>query len=84
MLKRQDVIIEATGRWQSPHTKIRYPSGWRLRIPGQQLAVEIVPLIDDQELNVSVRYWEGAVRIAGTKQGQPVSGRGYVELAGYR
>ncbi|WP_020563745.1 lipocalin-like domain-containing protein [Methylosarcina fibrata] len=84
MLKKRDVIIEETGQWQSPGTKIRYPSGWRLRIPGRQLAVEIVPLIDDQELNVSVRYWEGAVRIAGTKEGLPVSGRGYVELAGYR
>jgi predicted secreted hydrolase len=84
MLKRQDVIIEETGQWLSPHTKIRYPSGWRLRVPGQRLAVEIVPLIDDQELNVSVRYWEGAVKISGTKQGQPISGRGYVELAGYR
>ena len=35
----------------------------------------------NQELDVSVRYWEGAVRVEnpdGTLQG-----RGYVELTGY-
>lgn len=84
MLKGQDVIIKETGHWRSPHTKIRYPSGWQFSVPSQQLEVEIVPLINDQELNVSVRYWEGAVKIAGMKQGRSVSGRGYVELAGYR
>jgi predicted secreted hydrolase len=32
---------------------------------------------------VSVRYWEGAVRVEGTREGRPVQGRGYVELTGY-
>jgi predicted secreted hydrolase len=32
---------------------------------------------------VTVLYWEGAVRIQGTRAGQPVTGRGYVELTGY-
>jgi predicted secreted hydrolase len=83
-LKRHDVIIKETDHWQSPRTKIRYPSRWQLMIPSQGLAVDVVPLLNDQELNVSVRYWEGAVRITGTKQGRSISGRGYVELAGYQ
>ncbi|MGZ8196692.1 MAG: lipocalin-like domain-containing protein [Methylosarcina sp.] len=83
-LKERDVVIKETDHWQSPHTKIRYPARWQLMIPSQRLEVDIVPLLNDQELNVSVRYWEGAVRIAGTKQGQSISGRGYVELAGYQ
>ena len=37
----------------------------------------------DQELDVSVRYWEGAVRIEGTVDGETVSGHGYVEMTGY-
>jgi predicted secreted hydrolase len=54
-----------------------------LSVPSQALELEIVPLINDQELNVSYRYWEGAVKVTGTKQGRPISGQGYVELAGY-
>ena len=34
-------------------------------------------------MNVSVRYWEGAVRIEGTARSAPVSGVGYVEMTGY-
>jgi predicted secreted hydrolase len=82
-LKAQDAAVEVLATWTSPHSKIRYPSSWRLSVPGQQLELDVVPLINDQELNVSVRYWEGAVSVKGTKNGRPVSGQGYVELTGY-
>ena len=78
------VTTTALDHWTSPHSKITYPSRWRLSVPSQQLEVEIVPLINDQELNVSYRYWEGAVSVKGTKNGRPISGQGYVELAGYK
>jgi predicted secreted hydrolase len=83
-LKKDDVTIKALDSWKSPHSNITYPSLWRLAVPGQNLEVEIVPLINDQELNVSYRYWEGAVSVNGTKNGKPISGQGYVELAGYK
>ena len=82
-LKKDDVAIKNLDSWKSPHSEITYPSRWRLTVPGQSLDVEIVPLINDQELNVSYRYWEGAVSVNGTKNGKPISGQGYVELAGY-
>ncbi len=34
--------------------------------------------IKDQEMRLSLEYWEGAVRVSGT-----VAGQGYVELTGY-
>jgi predicted secreted hydrolase len=34
-------------------------------------------------LFTTVRYWEGAVDVTGTREGAPVDGRGYVELTGY-
>ncbi len=83
-LKKDDVTIKNLDTWESPHSKITYPSRWHLAVPVQNLEVEIVPLINDQELNVSYRYWEGAVSVNGTKNGKPVSGQGYVELAGYK
>ena len=83
-LKKDDVTIKNLDTWKSPHSKITYPSRWHLAVPVQNLEVEIVPLINDQELNVSYRYWEGAVSVNGTKNGKSISGQGYVELAGYK
>ena len=82
-LKDHDATITTLDSWKSPHSEITYPSRWRLSVSSQALELEIVPLINDQELNVSYRYWEGAVKVTGTKQGKPISGQGYVELAGY-
>jgi predicted secreted hydrolase len=48
-----------------------------------QLALEIEPRLDNQELNLSVRYWEGAVQADGRAGGERVTGQGYLELAGY-
>jgi len=78
-----DVTIKPLANWRSPHSGITYPSQWRLSVPSRHIDVEIASLINDQELNVSYRYWEGAVSIEGTKNGKAISGRGYVELAGY-
>ena len=83
-LKVKDVTIKILDKWESPHSKITYPSKWRLTIPGQNLDIDVVPLINDQELNVRYRYWEGAVSVNGTKNGKPISGQGYVELTGYK
>ncbi|MGZ8956057.1 MAG: lipocalin-like domain-containing protein [Methylovulum sp.] len=82
-LKYHDANITTLDSWKSPHSEITYPSRWRLSVPSQALELEIVPLINDQELNVSYRYWEGAVKVIGTKKGKPITGQGYVELAGY-
>lgn len=70
-------------RWRSPRGGAPYPARWRLAIPSEALEVEIVPLLADQELDLAVRYWEGAVRLAGRSGGASVGGRGYVELTGY-
>jgi predicted secreted hydrolase len=77
-LNRSDFQLQVLDRWQSPRSGASYPAGWRLRIPSQQLDLRIEPLLADQELDVSFRYWEGAVRIEGSSQGQ-----GYVEMTGY-
>ena len=82
-LGRDDVGLEVLGRWESPRKGAAYPSRWRLRVPGEDLALEVEPLLADQELMLSVHYWEGAVRVQGTRRGQPVGGHGYVELTGY-
>ncbi len=78
------IQIAVQETWQSPHTGIVYPSGWRLTVPAEALVLEIEPLLRDQELySTAVVYWEGAVRFSGTHHDAPLSGSGYVELTGY-
>jgi predicted secreted hydrolase len=82
-LGADDFTLTTLETWTSPHSGARYPARWRLRIPAIGLDVEISPLLADQELNLSYAYWEGAVSVEGEKDGQPLSGEGYMELSGY-
>ena len=82
-LGASDFAIEVLDEWRSPHTGTAYPARWRLRVPSLDADLEIAPRLPDQELVLSVRYWEGAVAVAGTLSGEPVTGLGYVELTGY-
>jgi predicted secreted hydrolase len=52
-------------------------------VAAEDLALEVEPLLADQALHLSVRFWEGAVRVSGTACGRPVQGSGYLELTGY-
>jgi predicted secreted hydrolase len=82
-LTSDQVALEVTHVWVSPLDGTTYPAGWDLSVPDQDLALSIEPLFPDQELNLTFRYWEGAVRVLGTRGGREVEGRGYVELTGY-
>jgi predicted secreted hydrolase len=82
-LTSQDVVLSATDRWLSPGG-VSYPSGWRLRIPSRGIDLSVTPKVKAQLMDVSVKYWEGAVAIEGVRNRTKVSGSGYAELAGYR
>jgi predicted secreted hydrolase len=82
-LNQSDFSIGSLSNRTSPATDIRYPSRWRLKVREAGLDLEITPLLPDQELDLSFRYWEGAVSITGSSGGDPVTGQGYVELTGY-
>ncbi len=81
-LERDDIEITMLDTWNSPEGGT-YPSRWRLRSPGLGLDVTVTPVMADQELFTTVRYWEGAVDVVGSRNGRRLSGRGYVELTGY-
>jgi predicted secreted hydrolase len=79
-----ELTLESTGSWTSPIDATVYPSGWRIAIPSRGWDLAIEPRIPDQELDLSFRYWEGAVSVDGTGEGgASTRGRGYVELTGY-
>ena len=74
-------------RWASPTTNASYPVEWRIDAPGQNLALTVKAALDAQEMHAGlqsgVAYWEGAVDVGGTRNGRPVTGRGYLEMTGY-
>ncbi len=81
-LEAAQLNLEVLDRWRT-EDGVTYPSRWRLRIPSKKLDLLITPRLQDQELRLSVRYWEGAVTVEGTCAGEPISGQGYTELTGY-
>lgn len=87
LLLAEDVNIEVLNQWESNQSNSVYPASWNIRIPKHKLELNVEPLIPNQENNLTVRYWEGAVSVSGTKHlptgKKPIDGYGYVELAGY-
>ena len=81
-LRADDVQITVADTWASPEGG-EYPSRWTLRVPRFDLDVTVTPVLADQELFTTVRYWEGAVDVTGVSGAATISGRGYVELTGY-
>jgi predicted secreted hydrolase len=61
--------------------------GWTIAVPGEQIALTVNTPLENQELattGAGVSYWEGMVRVTGTARGAAVSGRGYLEMTGYK
>lgn len=82
-LDAEAVLVDVLAHWTSPRGGTRYPARWRLRVPVAALDLRVTPLLADQELDLAVRYWEGAVDVEGSAAGHPARGTGYVELVGY-
>ncbi len=79
-LAAEDVTLQPLEYWQSPAGG-RYPIRWRMQVRQLEQPLTLRALLPQQEVDQSVRYWEGAVEISGP-QGR-VLGRGYAELTGY-
>ncbi|WP_298856586.1 lipocalin-like domain-containing protein [uncultured Aquimonas sp.] len=80
-----DGMVEANAQrqWLSPKTGVRYPLGWRLRSTRFDFDLEVDSVQDAQELDTTVRYWEGAIDARGRLGGREAQAEGYLELTGY-
>jgi predicted secreted hydrolase len=84
-LSSDDVQVEVLDYWTNARGD-RYPGRWRVRAPVVGVDVEVRPVLQNQELTTSPRYWEGAVDVTAASEGtagKKADGRGYVELVGY-
>ncbi|MCS7061878.1 MAG: lipocalin-like domain-containing protein [Anaerolineae bacterium] len=82
-LTGNDFRLEPQAHWRSPHSGGEYPVRWRIHIPSRQIDLTVEARAADQEMNVSIVYWEGAISVSGAIQGRPVRGHGYLEMTGY-
>ena len=82
-VKKADFTLTPTRQWTSQESGAAYPSGWHITFPGLKIALQVEPLIPNQEFRASFTYWEGAVQVSGQIDGAAVAGHGYVELTGY-
>ena len=79
-----DEVVYRPGRsWRSPESGASYPVEWELIIAPLEMELTIEPMLDASELDVSVRYWEGAIRVSGSDASGPVAGKGFLEMTGY-
>ena len=71
--------------WHSADTGADYPISWNIEVPSKELHLLLTTPVVQQELvnRVTRNYWEGLVRYSGTEKGQPVAGKGYLEMTGY-
>ena len=70
------VELTVLDHWQSPLGGSPYPSRWHLAIPTEGIQLEVLPILSDQELDLTFRYWEGAVTVSGIGPSEPLEGRG--------
>ncbi|MGO4306737.1 lipocalin-like domain-containing protein [Cupriavidus sp. RAF12] len=82
VLAPEEVNFMPVRRWRSPRTGTSYPVV--MRLSAGEFTLELIPLMDDQELDsrasTGAVYWEGAVTAL---RGGKTVGRGYLELTGY-
>jgi len=85
-LQAADFQLTPLTYWTSPKSKKKYPATWRVQVPARGLDLTVEPLVPQQELRLrffhafTMYYWEGMCRVMGTRNGQPVTGKAYVEI----
>ncbi len=71
--------------WKSPTTGSNYPVAWQFSSEKKDASFSITvrPQIQNQELDLAFRYYEGAVFVEGEVIDKEIKGKGYMELTGY-
>jgi geranylgeranyl pyrophosphate synthase/predicted secreted hydrolase len=81
-----DFTFEPEASWVSCRTFDEYPTAWHFEVPALALSLDVRAEFEAQEyltLLSPPAFWEGRVRIWGTKASRPVTGLGFVERTGF-
>ena len=75
------LTVEKLETWTSPETGREYGIHWRLQETGKDIDLELEARFPEQEVTGNIiTFWEGALEVSGTLEGEAVSGVGYAEL----
>jgi predicted secreted hydrolase len=77
-IKPKDITLEILEEWQSDDGK-RYPTRWRMDYKAANKSWIIAAVMEDQYMNLAVKYWEGAVAVYDAES-RDLVGRGYLEM----
>ncbi|MFZ1387058.1 MAG: lipocalin-like domain-containing protein [Thiolinea sp.] len=80
-LSLKDLKLKPVKYWQAK-SGTKYPIAWELIYPAVNGHWRVEAVVEDQLMETSVVYWEGAVRVIELESGKQV-GQGYLELSGY-
>ena len=73
--------------WKSTDSGAVYPVRWQVSAPSLGISGEVRTALPKQEMTARSKlaptYWEGAIDLTGARAGQPLTGRGYLEMTGY-
>jgi predicted secreted hydrolase len=86
-LAAADFTMAKTGTIFQSRSGAAYPVSWSIAVPGAGLALAVTTPLEDQELvtrGAGIAYWEGLVDVTGTARGTAITGRGYLEMTGYK
>jgi predicted secreted hydrolase len=81
-LKSDDIILETLESTKLESGTV-YPYKWRMKIPEYKIDLNIETMIKEQEMKLSVKYYEGCIKLSGNKNNKIINGYGFVELTGY-
>jgi predicted secreted hydrolase len=86
-LTARDFTMSPGGQTFRAPSGASYPIRWSIQIPQAQLALDVTTPLENQELSTpgaGISYWEGVIDVSGRSAGNAVTGRGYLEMTGYR
>jgi predicted secreted hydrolase len=75
---RSEIELEVLSEWQSQAGQL-YPVRWRMDYLPDAKSWVVQAAVQDQLMDLAIRYWEGAVGVYDT-QSMRLVGRGYLEM----
>ncbi len=70
--------LEYLDYWTHPETGDKFSHRWKVKIPGKDMELVVVPAVDHQIIHRGL--WEGSCKVFGTVGDKAVKGQAYVEL----
>ncbi|MDJ0807406.1 MAG: lipocalin-like domain-containing protein [Gammaproteobacteria bacterium] len=80
ILNAERIQLTPLAYWESDGK--HYPVEWRMKLRDEPQPWRIKALFTDQEMRLSVRYWEGAIEVR-EESSKRLLGKGYLEMTGY-